>query len=227
LGVLPVLGSSETVANAILRLSSQLDLMGLAMIFKLGAMPYDMVERSMSAFGEEVVPRIRRVLDRDAAANHAAAAPTLQIAYKVMETVVLEMVRDGRGGAGPGASARQGSRRGLYRDGQPPDHSLILATSPWVAYRSTGAEIWMPHFIALLARACEIAGQVEGGLTLLDEACRPCHNLTIEVGPPSPANAFFHGLDPNLPFMSSAAGGRVGWEADTSSFGVKPSLITR
>jgi class 3 adenylate cyclase/predicted ATPase len=38
------------------------------------------------------------------------------------------------------------------------------------AYRSTGAEIWMPHFIALLARACEIAGQVEGGLTLLDEA---------------------------------------------------------
>jgi predicted ATPase len=40
------------------------------------------------------------------------------------------------------------------------------------AYRSTGAEIWMPHFIALLARACEIAGQVEGGLTLslLDDA---------------------------------------------------------
>jgi hypothetical protein len=79
LGVLPVLGSAETVANAILRLSSQLDLMGLAMIFKLAAMPY-MVERSMSAFGEKVVPRIRRVLDRDAAANHAAAAPTLQIA---------------------------------------------------------------------------------------------------------------------------------------------------
>jgi predicted ATPase len=38
------------------------------------------------------------------------------------------------------------------------------------AYRSTGAEIWMPHFIALLARACEIAGQVEEGLTLLDDA---------------------------------------------------------
>jgi predicted ATPase len=28
----------------------------------------------------------------------------------------------------------------------------------------------MPHFIALLARACEIAGQIEEGLTLLDEA---------------------------------------------------------
>ena len=39
-----ILGSPETVANTILRLAGQLDLMGLAMIFKLGAMPYDMVE---------------------------------------------------------------------------------------------------------------------------------------------------------------------------------------
>ena len=54
--------------------------MGLAMIFKLGAMPYDMVERSMTAFGEEVVPRIRDILDRDAAADHAAATPVLRIA---------------------------------------------------------------------------------------------------------------------------------------------------
>jgi hypothetical protein len=38
------------------------------------------------------------------------------------------------------------------------------------AYRATGAEVWMPHHIALLARAYEIAGQVEEGLTLLDEA---------------------------------------------------------
>ena len=61
-----ILGSAETVADAILRLATQLDLMGLTMIFKLGAMPYDMVERSMTAFGEEVVPRIRHVLDHDA-----------------------------------------------------------------------------------------------------------------------------------------------------------------
>jgi hypothetical protein len=47
--------------------------MGLALIFKLGAMPYDMLERSMTRFGEEVVPRIRYVLDRDAAAIGAAA----------------------------------------------------------------------------------------------------------------------------------------------------------
>jgi len=75
-----ILGNAETVANAILRLSSQLDLMGLAMIFKLRTMPYDMVERSMRAFGEEVVPRIRCVLDSDAAANRGAGAPTLRTA---------------------------------------------------------------------------------------------------------------------------------------------------
>ena len=38
------------------------------------------------------------------------------------------------------------------------------------AYRATGAEAWTPHFLALLARAREIAGQIEEGLTLLDEA---------------------------------------------------------
>jgi hypothetical protein len=75
-----MLGSAETVANAILRLSSQLDLMGLAMIFKLGAMPYDMVERSMTAFGEEVVARIRHVLERDAAADRVAAPSVLHVA---------------------------------------------------------------------------------------------------------------------------------------------------
>src|SRR5258706_14505049 len=76
-----ILGSCETVANAILELASQLDLMGLALIFKLGAMPYDMVERSMTAFGEDVVPRIRPVLDRDATANFAATTPALHFAY--------------------------------------------------------------------------------------------------------------------------------------------------
>jgi adenylate cyclase len=38
------------------------------------------------------------------------------------------------------------------------------------AYRATAAELWMPELIAHLARACEIAGQVEEGLTLLDDA---------------------------------------------------------
>jgi alkanesulfonate monooxygenase SsuD/methylene tetrahydromethanopterin reductase-like flavin-dependent oxidoreductase (luciferase family) len=67
-----ILGSPETVANGILRLAGELELMGLAMIFKLGAMPYDMVERSMAAFGRHVVPKLRHLLDRDA--NRSAAA---------------------------------------------------------------------------------------------------------------------------------------------------------
>jgi alkanesulfonate monooxygenase SsuD/methylene tetrahydromethanopterin reductase-like flavin-dependent oxidoreductase (luciferase family) len=73
-----ILGSPETVAETILRIAGRLELMGLAMIFKLGAMPYDMVERSMTLFGEEVVPRIRPILDRDAAGNRIAAASALQ-----------------------------------------------------------------------------------------------------------------------------------------------------
>ncbi len=67
-----ILGGPETVANAILRLANQIDLMGLALIFKLGAMPYDLVERSMRAFGEEVMPRIRHVLDGHASLGRAA-----------------------------------------------------------------------------------------------------------------------------------------------------------
>ena len=38
------------------------------------------------------------------------------------------------------------------------------------AYRATGSLSWMPHYSALLARACEIAGQVEEGSNLFDDA---------------------------------------------------------
>jgi predicted ATPase len=47
---------------------------------------------------------------------------------------------------------------------------ISLLGSGSAAYRATGAETWMPHYTALLARACEIAGQIEEALTLLDEA---------------------------------------------------------
>jgi len=39
-----------------------------------------------------------------------------------------------------------------------------------MAYRATGQEAWLPYFIALLAGACEIAGQNDEALALLDEA---------------------------------------------------------
>ena len=74
-----ILGSPERVADTILRLASRLDLMGLAMIFKLGVMPYDMVERSMSLFGEAVVPRIRHVLTRAVRVDCSAVEPSSSI----------------------------------------------------------------------------------------------------------------------------------------------------
>jgi predicted ATPase len=49
---------------------------------------------------------------------------------------------------------------------------ISLLRSSSAAYRATGAEVWMPHYLALLANACEIAGQVEEALTLLDDALR-------------------------------------------------------
>src|SRR6516225_3436999 len=71
---LVILGGPERVVETILRLASELELMGLTMIFKLGAMPYDTVERSMALFGEAVMPRIRHVLDGDAVAAAPRAA---------------------------------------------------------------------------------------------------------------------------------------------------------
>ena len=47
---------------------------------------------------------------------------------------------------------------------------ISLLRSGMAAYRATGAEVWTPYRIALHARACEIAEQVEEGLTLLNDA---------------------------------------------------------
>ena len=47
---------------------------------------------------------------------------------------------------------------------------ISLLRSGSAAYRASGAELFAPHYIALLAAACEIAAQVEEGLILLDDA---------------------------------------------------------
>jgi class 3 adenylate cyclase/predicted ATPase len=47
---------------------------------------------------------------------------------------------------------------------------MSLLRSGSTAYRATEAEVYMPHHIALLARAREIAGQIAEALTLLDDA---------------------------------------------------------
>jgi predicted ATPase len=47
---------------------------------------------------------------------------------------------------------------------------IALLRSGLIAYSATGAELQMPYFVALLARACEIVGQIEEAATLLDDA---------------------------------------------------------
>jgi predicted ATPase len=49
---------------------------------------------------------------------------------------------------------------------------IFLLRSGSAAYRATGAEAWVTYYIALLAGACEIAGQIEESLTLWDDALR-------------------------------------------------------
>jgi predicted ATPase len=47
---------------------------------------------------------------------------------------------------------------------------ISLLRSGSTACRATGAELWMPYYIALLARACELGGQIEEAVTRLDDA---------------------------------------------------------
>jgi len=49
---------------------------------------------------------------------------------------------------------------------------ISLLRSGMAAYRSTGAEVYIPHYVGLLARAYEIAAQFDEALTLLDDALR-------------------------------------------------------
>jgi predicted ATPase len=49
---------------------------------------------------------------------------------------------------------------------------LALLHSSSSALRATGSESLMPHYMALLASACEIAGQMKEASTLLDDALR-------------------------------------------------------
>jgi predicted ATPase len=50
------------------------------------------------------------------------------------------------------------------------NRGISLLRSGWAAYRATGTDMWTPYNSALLASACEIAGQIEESLTLLDDA---------------------------------------------------------
>jgi predicted ATPase len=50
------------------------------------------------------------------------------------------------------------------------EEGISLLRSGSTAYRATGAGVWTPYHTALLATACEITGQIEEAVTLLDDA---------------------------------------------------------
>jgi tetratricopeptide (TPR) repeat protein len=56
------------------------------------------------------------------------------------------------------------ARNGDVAEGMP------LLRSGIIAFRASGTEVWLPHFLALRASACDLAGEAEEGLSLLDEA---------------------------------------------------------
>ena len=57
------------------------------------------------------------------------------------------------------------------KDGDVPEGIPLLREGS-AAYRTTGAQGWLPNYLALLARACVIAGQFREALAQFDDALR-------------------------------------------------------
>jgi predicted ATPase len=68
-----------------------------------------------------------------------------------------------------------GSQGTIYRgwakvkNGEMAEGSALLRTGS-AAYRATGAELFVPHYLDLQAAACETAGEIKEALSLLDDA---------------------------------------------------------
>jgi predicted ATPase len=59
------------------------------------------------------------------------------------------------------------------------DEGISLLHNGLKALHATGAEAWTPHSFALLAGACEIAGQAEKALALLDDALQLAETTSV------------------------------------------------
>jgi hypothetical protein len=57
-----MIGSPETVVKRIAEHQKRLDLFALAAVFRFGAMPHDMVIKSMGAFAAHVMPKVAKPL---------------------------------------------------------------------------------------------------------------------------------------------------------------------
>jgi alkanesulfonate monooxygenase SsuD/methylene tetrahydromethanopterin reductase-like flavin-dependent oxidoreductase (luciferase family) len=64
---LVLVGTADFVAEQVVLHRRELDLDVLACVFKFGGMPFDMVKRSMKAFATEVMPKVREIVQADAA----------------------------------------------------------------------------------------------------------------------------------------------------------------
>jgi len=56
---------------------------------------------------------------------------------------------------------------------------ISLLRSGLIAYHATGAESWLTHHLALLAGACEIAGEIDEALALLNEALQRAESTGV------------------------------------------------
>src|SRR6516162_5308693 len=56
------------------------------------------------------------------------------------------------------------------KNGDVAEGKALLRSGLSAYHAATGAVLWLPYYTALLARACEIGGQIDEAVTLLDEA---------------------------------------------------------
>jgi predicted ATPase len=113
-------------------------------------------------------------------AHPPSLAVTLAIALRLLSLVGDDAVLDERAEQLVAVTTEQGfpqmrAMGAIYRGWAKVKNGDIavgisLLRSGSTAYRATGADAFMPYFIALLARACEIAEQIDEALTLLDDA---------------------------------------------------------
>jgi predicted ATPase len=126
------------------------------------------------AQGSAAVTEARRL------AHPPSLAVTLAIVLRLLSLVGDDAVLDERAEQLVAVTTEQGfpqmrAMGAIYRGWVKVKNGAVavgisLLRSGSTAYRATGADAFMPYFIAFLASACEIAGRTEEASTLLDEA---------------------------------------------------------
>jgi predicted ATPase len=120
------------------------------------------------------------IVEADSLAHPPSLAASLGFGTRLLSLVRENSVLDGRVDRLVAVTTEQGfavwrALGTIYRgwtkvkNGELAEGTSLLRSGS-IAYRATGTESLVPYHMALLAAACEIAGRVEEGLTLLDDA---------------------------------------------------------